>query len=381
MNKNEKMKKLLIITKNLRSDSGVGRYSREVVRALADSGCRIKVLVERNVTEEVSYGGVEVKPVLFVSKTVLAAAANLFLARWHARSCSVVHALDGWPYGLYGYGSVLGTSKSLFISALGTYAVAPLQDPIKKILLSCAYRRAGKIFCISSYTQKRLLEVLPLTNTQVVHLAVSRLPELSAKDIQQMTDQYPIAQRKPIFLTVGQIKERKGQLDTLKSLELLKLKYPDFLYVMIGWDERKDYIESIHAYAKELGLERNILIITDSLDDTVPAFFYERCDVFLLNANNEKNHFEGFGLVILEAAQYAKPAIGSRGCGIEDAIRDGYSGYITGQKEHKEIADRVEEVLKNYLVFSRNAAEFATRFTWENTARTYSEAYETAPNI
>src|SRR3569623_55113 len=38
----------------------------------------------------------------------------------------LVHALDAWPYGFYGFAAVFGTKKKLFINGIGTYSVAPL---------------------------------------------------------------------------------------------------------------------------------------------------------------------------------------------------------------------------------------------------------------
>ena len=256
--------------------------------------------------------------------------------------------------------------------------MAPLSYIAKRLLLVRAYRRAQRIFCISAYTQSRLLKIVSLTNTNVVPLATSTLKILSKSDADEIVRHYGIVAQTPVFLTVGQIKERKGQLDTLKALNLLKRHHPNFLYVMIGSGEEKGYIGLIHAYMKEQRLQKNVLLIMDSRDDSVPAFFYSRCDVFLLNANSEKSHFEGFGLVILEAAQYGRPSIGSRGSGIEDAIKDGYNGFLTGQKEYQEIAAKIEIILKDYARFSENAREFASRFSWRNTVDNYILDYNSS---
>jgi len=371
------MKSILIITKSAQTTSGIGRYSLEMVRALASLGYTPTVLVERDTDDASLPSGVILRKVLFPANSLLHMVLNLGIVRYHARQHAIVHAFEGWPFVVYGHAAVLGTRRRLFMTAHGTYAVAPLRYPLKRLFLGYAYHRATRICCVSRYTQKRLLELFPLANTTVIFSAASPREVLSQDDEEQMLRAYPqLKTRRPVFLTVGEIKERKGQLDSLTALALLKEDCPDFLYVLIGSGRRIGYINLIRAFAKEQGLEENILLITDSRDDRVPSFFYQRSDVFLLNSNNDQDHFEGFGLVILEAGQSGTPSIGSRDCGIEDAIRDGYSGLLANQRAHQEIAEKARELLDARLVYSERAREVAHEFTWEKTAAAYVTEYE-----
>jgi len=110
-------------------------------------------------------------------------------------------------------------------------------------------------------------------------------------------------------------------------------------------------------------------------NDEELAFFYQICDIFLLNSNNDKEHFEGFGGVFLEAAQFGKPAIGSKNCGIESAIRDGVSGYLTTQADHKNIKDKILLSIKNKEMLSRGATNFYRDFSWKKTVDQYLGFY------
>jgi hypothetical protein len=56
---------------------------------------------------------------------------------------------------------------------------------------------------------------------------------------------------------------------------------------------------------------------------------YQHCELFLLTPRTERaGHFEGFGLVYLEAGACGKPVIGTSECGAEDAILDGQTGLL-----------------------------------------------------
>lgn len=121
----------------------------------------------------------------------------------------------------------------------------------------------------------------------------------------------------------------------------------------------------------------NLLIITNADDRTI-AFLYSICSVFALNSNTDikHHHFEGFGAVITEAYQFGVPAVGSRDSGIEDAIQDGRTGYLTYQGDAEDIAQKIENVLQNREVLSEQAQRAGIGFSWEKTIKTYMQYYE-----
>src|SRR3569623_3180224 len=117
----------------------------------------------------------------------------------------LVHALDAWPYGFYGFAAVFGTKKKLFINGIGTYSVAPLYSFARGVLLRVAYGRAKKIFCISAYTKMQLKEAgISQSKLEVVHLGTSDLPKASEQYIQEVRESNNIPDAAyPIILTVG----------------------------------------------------------------------------------------------------------------------------------------------------------------------------------
>jgi phosphatidyl-myo-inositol dimannoside synthase len=54
--------------------------------------------------------------------------------------------------------------------------------------------------------------------------------------------------------------------------------------------------------------------------------------VFVLTSINQEWRFEGFGLVLLEAGAAGLPVIGTRDCGVEDAIDEGVTGLLVPQE-------------------------------------------------
>jgi glycosyltransferase involved in cell wall biosynthesis len=352
--------RVLLITSTLSEKSGWGRLSRATADALRSAGAEVSVI-----TDEKDW-----TPTNFL-RTCLQ-------ARKQAAGAEVVHALDGWPYGVYGLAAVLGTRKKLFINGIGTYSIAPLYSFIRGTLLRLAYARARRIFCISVHTEMQLKKAgIVSQKLTVVHLGTSTLLAVSqkyAEEVRALNHIPPDAY--PILLTVGAVKDRKGQLDTLKAAMLLKEKYPHIFYVAAGAAEQRAYVQEMRGYAEKSAMKGNFLMIEHADDQTISAL-YALADVFALNSTSDDrtHHFEGFGLVLLEANRFGKPAVGSRGSGIEDAIKDGYSGFLTAQRDPQDIADKIEKILAGYHSFSANAKLFSAGFSWEKTARAYLRLY------
>lgn len=350
--------KLVIIAPSVDSQSGWGRYSASIIGALKKMG------IDPIVVKPEPLGA---SPLVFVK--------NIFRVRRMSQKADVVHALDGWPFGVYGYFAVLGTRKKLFISGIGTYSIAPSGNFFKGLLLRRAYLKAKSIFCISNYTKEAILKKVKRAKAKTVFLGLPVLPTLTSHEMDSYKKKYDLGGHYPIILTVGEVKYRKGQLDTLKAIKLLKNEYSGILYIMVG-SHNKSYVRTIREYARDNDLEDNIKFVEDAKDDKSLSFFYNACDIFALNSNNDGNHFEGFGLVLLEAAQFGKPVIGSRNCGIEDSVWDGYNGFLTNQGDPKDISDKIKAVLEgDQRKMAINSVEFSKKFSWNKTVDEYVRNY------
>ncbi len=369
--------KLLIITNYLGNRGGLGRYSFEVVKALESYAIDMKVISEAS-TPTVPFEHNILRPV-FRQKPVRRIwnfILNIYTVRRFAKNVDIIHAHDGWPYGVYGWLAVLGTSKKLFITGIGTYTLAPLQETLMGMLLCRSYRRAEVILCISDYLRSQLKELCPEVVTTTVLMGPPSLPVPNDEQLRNFGLTYKISWRYPIILTVGDIKHRKGQLNTLLALKSLQNIYPHFLYIIIGSDNDQTYVRKIIDFVEMHHLQNNILMISNNYDDLTLACFYQSCHLFALSSNNDGLHIEGFGLALLEAAQFGKPVVGSRNCGIESALKDGYNGLLTAQGNSTDIANKINDILgPNYDTYSLHARDFYSRFSWKRTLEIYIQYF------
>jgi glycosyltransferase involved in cell wall biosynthesis len=357
--------KVLVLTKTISPDSGGGRYSHAVLEEYKKMGISFTVVTET---------GGELLPLSSIGLFI----KNILKVRNYAKGHDIVHAFDGWPFAIYAHCAVLGTRKPLVVNAVGTYAVAALKRPVKGFFLKMAYRRAKKIFAISEFVKRRLQMYLNVP-VDVVYLGTTWMKTPETSDLEKTRAKYGIQNQTPVLLTVGALKDRKGQFETAEAVKILKEKYPNILYLIVGSTRGTEaYTEKIRKYVWENGLEQNVQIISDAKSDAELASIYTLSTIFLLNSkfDEKSEHSEGFGLVLLEAAQFGKPVIGSVGSGIPEAMEDGFNGVLVQKVEPGQIVEAVEKVLSRYNELAMNSKKVAERFSWKKTAEAYSSAYK-----
>lgn len=362
-------KKIVILTNNTRPNSGWGRYSSEIIDQLKSPELSIIVLSEKSDSEpRYTYE----HQILLPQNSAISFLNNVKNIKKYSRGADIIHAFDGWPYSVYAFLALVGTKKKLLINAVGTYSIVPRFSP-KGLLMKLAYKSAKQIFAISNYTARKVKEAVPMAKVDVVHLGLTKVPKLSEEEISMFKEKFGTIKAYPSVLTVGSVKPRKGQLDTLKAIHILKNEFPQIKYRIVGRIEVEDYANQIRRYAEENSLD--VDLITSASSEKELSFFYRTSDIFALNSRNDGDHFEGFGLVLIEAASAGLPVVGSKDCGIEDAIEAGFNGYHTEQGNPEDIADKIKRVLEEKEILVKNAVEFSKRFDWEETASSYKEHY------
>lgn len=368
--------RILILTTTLDERCGGGRYSWEIVKRLQGvAGVHVRIAVAD------TSGKPQEERVLPRAGGFYTSFFFLFKLRRMASGVDIVHCFDGYPLAWYGLCAVLGRKSRLIINGVGTRAVLPLArlkehgwsltEWCKAKLLIFAYRRADRIISISHYTQRQI--ALYVRNVKVksrlIFLGVDQKAFAgSARDRPHV----PVR-----ILSVGALKWRKGQHITLQALALLKGHFPGISLTVVGDTGSFGYDRMLQSFAQELGKDSTVTFL-HGIDETELKRHYEAHDVFVMPSLQRGEHFEGFGLVYLEAAALGLPSVGCWETGAEDAIRDGETGYLVPQHDPQAVAEAIAKIISNaveYTRLSRNAVEFARGLTWENTVEEYVRVY------
>jgi glycosyltransferase involved in cell wall biosynthesis len=338
--------KVAFLVKDLDIKNGWGSYSFYLIEALKKEN--IEPIV---ITENIGY----------------------FKARKLVKNCQIVHSLTEPKAFL---GAHLKGCRPFFITAHGTYAVEPLEKGgFRGWCLRHAYKKAEKVICISRFTEKEIKKRMPEARTVVINNGVN------FEEFQRDNPLRPayLENRYPMILSVGALKTRKGYHISIPAVAVLKEKYPNFLYIIVGDQSNTRYFEQLKNLVKNYGLENNIKFI--EADDEEKINLYRAADVFLLTPVNHDSHFEGFGLVYLEAGACGVPSIGTKDCGAEDAIKDGETGFLVEQNDIIGTGNALLKILGNnepWLTLGNNAREFAKQMSWNKAAEAVVGLYKKA---
>jgi len=175
----------------------------------------------------------------------------------------------------------------------------------------------------------------------------------------------------PALLTVGNVTPRKGQQRVIRALPEIVKHFPRVHYNIVGLPS---YEKEFRELAKELGVEEYISFYGRLPERSDLAAAYKKADCFMILSENQPDgDVEGFGIVILEANYFGLPAIGAKGCGIEDAIENGYNGFLVDGDNSDDIIEKLKIVLEKRKALSENSVRWARKHSWNMIVEKYIE--------
>jgi len=175
----------------------------------------------------------------------------------------------------------------------------------------------------------------------------------------------------PIITTVGRVSSRKGQLNVIKQLPELIKSYPELHYHCIGIPTET---EAFIKIAKELNVE-SYVTFHGKVDDISLKNMLNLTDIFvMLSTESDTGDVEGYGIAILEANAMGIPAIGAKGCGIEDAIKQNSSGILIDANNTNEFKFAIDEILQRRSSYKIEAKKWALSHDWDQIVQKYITA-------
>lgn len=362
--------KICFISKTLDPLTGYGHFAYDLINNLRKKhGVKTSILVERG--ENIF---LDEKPVL-IKKRRLGFILNPFILMENCRDADIIHALDGYPYGIFAAFANILLKKKLVITMQGTYAVEPLYMKGRSFFLKWSYKKADYLTAISNFTKRGVEKAVSgLNKIRIINHGVdfNKYQEHINKIKERIIPQRYI-------LSVGAITKRKGYHISISAFSKIKEKFPDLKYIIVGSISSNDYLNEIKEIILKSGLKEDDIVFLNGLSDKYLANLYYYAEVFLLPSVNIDHHFEGFGLVFLEAGAFGIPAIGAFGSGAEDAIKDGITGILVPQNDVESVASALMKILSDKFLrekMGRNGFELAKSSDWPMVVDKYEEIYK-----
>lgn len=305
--------RICFITYNPDPHSGWGRYADDIIAGARKAGHKIDVAFVHGRGPGLVWATL---------RTITA-----------SRTADIVYAIDGWPFGVLAWLATRLWRNKLIIGAIGTYTIAPLNQAWTKRWVSRAYRDADAVVAISRYTREQLLKRVPQAKITVITPGI---------DIHQWRCEED-GVREQAILSVGAVKSRKGFHVTLEAFALARKSMPELQWWIIGSLADTRYVESLRRRAEELDVA-NAIHWYENIPDERLHELYCRASLFMLLSENRGDHFEGFGIVFLEAAAAGLPVIGTTGNGIEDAVGP-ENGILVLQQDVLAAAKAIQHII------------------------------------
>jgi glycosyltransferase involved in cell wall biosynthesis len=134
-------------------------------------------------------------------------------------------------------------------------------------------------------------------------------------------------------LFMGRLHREKGVLDLLTAHARMPTAPP---LVLVGRDEG-----ALHGISLEELARRNVHVVKDAADDERFGFL-AACSLLVL-----PSHYEGQGIVLIEAWAQRKPVVGTRAGAVPFVVDDGKEGLLVPAKDPDALAAAMERLLRD----------------------------------
>lgn len=222
-------------------------------------------------------------------------------------------------------------------------------------------KRFEEIVAVSNYT-KSLITYLN-KDIVVIPNGITTAKWINSKEKIKLKGQ-------PVLTTVGRVSSRKGQLNLIKQLPVIIKQFPNLHYHCVGIPTEASTFIKI---AESLKVD-SYVTFHGSVDDDRLKQSLEATDIFvMLSTESATGDVEGFGIAILEANAMGIPAIGAKGCGIEDAINSGNSGVLIDVNNTEEFIEGISQILQHKIHYKTEAEDWANTHDWLHIIKRYEE--------
>lgn len=182
-------------------------------------------------------------------------------------------------------------------------------------------------------------------------------------------------------LYVGRLEKRKGIADLFAAIPTVLDQFPQARFVIVGADNsHQDGFQKQHgldypAYFRQTHPRyASRVTFTGAVSDEDLQNHYQNCHLFVA-----PSLYESFGLIYLEAMNYAKPVIGCRAGGVPEVVADGEVGRLVDPEAPDQLAAAILQLLQSptqlYEMGLAGRQRLLDQFTHLAMARRFTAVY------
>jgi len=257
--------------------------------------------------------------------------AGIDWQRWNEESFYVGRiALDFFSKNKFDVIALHNTLDSIAVpldqkSVLHLHGYPPSVDSLQAVCLTIP----NGLIAVSKYIKEKWQKMVSLPRCEISTNGIRSDYFLPNKDAKKIYD----------ILYIGRLIPIKGVEYLIRSVAIIKKKFPDILVVIAGNGPEKKKLESL---TKNLGLSKNINFIGYVKAEDLVSF-YNSAKIAILPSYDR----EGVLTSMLEASSCGIPVITTTACSMREFLKDRVNGLMVKPKDYRSIAKATINLLDN----------------------------------
>lgn len=373
------MKILLLTSEFDPYRGGIGAYAREIALAASELGHDVTVVAPDYLHDQSALDSAFPFAVRrYRGKTPswskLPERIRLVRAIAARENFDLVHAVD-WPFYLPLALSPFRRRSRCIVTFHGS-EINFMRNPRRGIPVALARFWNGWTDYVanSHFTAGHLVRTFPQAPKDKVHaipLGVNASWLRGRIDRAEARARLNIADERFVLVSLGRITPRKGHMIVREALASL----PDEIARRIDWRIVGPSLEEDYAAALRQAIAESKVnaIFHGVLSQSEIEVLLSAADAFCLPGFwDDKQQFEGFGLVYLEAGALGVPSIATNTGGVPDAIIDGKTGILVPPNDTAAVASAIRLLFENQdqrAKLGAGAIAHAQASTWTRVAQ------------
>ena len=225
------------------------------------------------------------------------------------------------------------------------------------------FNKSDHAIAVNEFTKDLFINEYKLKiPTDVVYNATNMRPLENLEDAKKVVNEkYQLTTDEKIFTFVGRLNKLKNIDLILDSLALLKEKYTNFKFLLVGGGKAEKYFKN---KTKLLNLEDKVIFTGKVYDKELLKSIYARADLLLF-----PSHYDTDGIIKFEAASQGTPTVYVKGTGAASSIIDLETGFVA-ENNAQSFANKIYLAINDEKLYKKVSENCKTKLyrTWEDSA-------------
>jgi glycosyltransferase involved in cell wall biosynthesis len=222
--------------------------------------------------------------------------------------------------------------------------------PLTRSANALTFPLNDRVFAVSDHVRDsvrypRSLSRLPMPEVETLYHGIDPNSIDAWTNKNGVREELGLPEGAPVVGTVANFKTPKRLDLLLRAADVVRRDIPDVRFVFVGKGPTE---AEIHEMARSLHLEQTVLFsgFREDAPRVVTSF-----DIFALSSE-----FEGLSIAVIEALALGKPVVVTKVGGLPEVVRDGVEGFVVPPGDHRALAERIVQLLRDPTLRARMGA-------------------------